>query len=73
VCYQIIDYFDEETGLSAMMRTTGFPAAQIVFMLASGQIKEHGTLAQETCVPHEEFIAGLRKSGIEVERTVTRQ
>ena len=73
VCYQIIDHFDEKTGLSAMMRTTGFPAAQVVFMLASGWIKEYGALTQETCVPHEEFIAGLRRFGIEVERTVTRQ
>ena len=73
VCYQIIDHFDEKTGLSAMMRTTGFPAAQVVFMLASGGIKECGTLTQETHVPHEEFVAGLRRFGIGVERTVTRQ
>jgi lysine 6-dehydrogenase len=73
VCYQIIDHFDEKTGLSAMMRTTGFPAAQVVFMLASGGIKQCGTLTQETHVPHEEFVAGLRRCGIGVERTVTRQ
>jgi lysine 6-dehydrogenase len=73
VCYQIIDHFDEKTGLSAMMRTTGCPAAQVVFMLASGGIKECGTLTQETHVPHEEFVAGLRKFDIRVERTVTRQ
>jgi len=73
VCYQIIDHFDEKTGLSAMMRTTGFPAAQVVFMLANGGIKECGTLTQETHVPHEEFVAGLRRFGIGVERTVTRQ
>lgn len=73
VCYQIIDHFDEKTGLSAMMRTTGFPAAQVVFMLASGGIKECGTLTQETHVPHEEFVAGLRRFGIGVERTVTGQ
>jgi lysine 6-dehydrogenase len=70
VCYQMIDRLDETTGLSAMMRTTGFPIAEIAFMLASGEIKERGALPQERCVPPDHFLAGLRRLGLAIERTV---
>ncbi len=70
VCYQMIDCRDEESGLSAMMRTTGFPIAQIAFMLASGQIAMRGALPQESCVPPEEFLDGLCERGLAIERSV---
>ncbi len=70
VCYQMIDRYDEATGLSAMMRTTGFPIAEIAFMLASGEITERGALPQERCVPPDHLLAGLRRLGLAIERTV---
>jgi len=35
--YDIIDRFDPETGLSAMMRTTAFPASIVALMMARGR------------------------------------
>src|SRR5437763_9765953 len=49
--YDIIDRHDEANGLSAMMRTTAFPAAIVALMMARGQIATQGALPQERCVP----------------------
>ena len=68
--YEMIDNYDESTGLSAMMRTTGFPIAQIALMIARGEITARGAIPQETCVPTEAFLAGLLAHGLRIERTV---
>ncbi|HDL85209.1 MAG TPA: saccharopine dehydrogenase [Candidatus Acetothermia bacterium] len=68
--YEMIDNYDESTGLSAMMRTTGFPIAQIAFMLATGEITARGALPQEMCVPTQGFLSGLMEHGLTIERTV---
>ncbi len=70
VRYDMIDNYDESSGLSAMMRTTGFPIAQIALMIARGQIAAQGALPQETCVPTQPFLSGLMEHGLKIERTV---
>jgi lysine 6-dehydrogenase len=70
VRYQMIDRYDETTGLSAMMRTTGFPIAQIAYMLATGLISKRGALPQEVCVPTQKFLSGLQERGLAIEKTV---
>jgi len=70
VKYELIDLYDERTGLSAMMRTTGFPIGEIAWMLATGRITARGALPQETCVPQGELIKRLRARGIRIEREV---
>lgn len=70
VRYQLIDVFDNKTGLSAMSRTTGFSAAQICEMLATGRIHVQGAIPQENCVPAEEFLLGLQQRGLNIERQV---
>ncbi|MGD9900168.1 MAG: saccharopine dehydrogenase family protein [Calditrichaceae bacterium] len=62
--YQAIEYGDKSSGLSAMMRTTAFPAAIILQMLLSGQIKDHGVLKQEISVPTTTFMDELEKRDI---------
>jgi lysine 6-dehydrogenase len=64
--YDIIDRFDESTGLSAMMRTTSFPASIIAQMMARGEIKEKGAIPQERAVPPESFVAELAKRHIHI-------
>jgi lysine 6-dehydrogenase len=68
--YQVIDYFDEETGLTSMMRTTAFPATVTAIMSANGTIKGRGVLTPERCIPPKEFIDELRKRGIEITHRV---
>jgi lysine 6-dehydrogenase len=64
--YEIIERFDEMTGLSAMMRTTAFPASIIAQMMARGEIKEKGSIPQERSVPPNLFTAELAKRNIEI-------
>jgi lysine 6-dehydrogenase len=66
LCYDIIDRFDERTGLSAMMRTTAFPAAIVALMMARGQIEKKGAQPQERCVPPDLFMQELAKREIDV-------
>jgi len=62
--YEIIDREDQKTGLTAMMRTTAFPATIIALMAASGRIKEKGCRPQELAVNPKLFIPELKKRGI---------
>lgn len=64
--YDIIDRYDEFTGLSAMMRTTAFPASIVALMMARGQTMQKGALPQERCIPPELFMQELAKRNIDV-------
>lgn len=64
--YDIIDRYDKATGLSAMMRTTAFPASIVALMMARGQTTQKGALPQERCIPPELFMAELAKRKIVV-------
>lgn len=64
VVYEIIDREDPKTGLTAMMRTTSFPATIIAHMAASGRIKERGCRPQELAVNPRFFIPELKKRNI---------
>ena len=67
--YDIIDRYDAANGLSAMMRTTAFPAAIVALMMARGDVMKKGALPQERCVPPELFMQELAKRNIEVKQT----
>lgn len=64
VVYEIVDRQDTKTGLTAMMRTTAFPAAIIAWMAAAGQITARGCKPQEVVVKPSLFIPQLKKRGI---------
>ena len=64
--FDIIDYQDEETGLSAMMRTTAFPASIVAQMMARGDIEATGAIPQERCVPTDIFMRELAQRKIDV-------
>src|SRR5205085_12387546 len=63
--YDIIDRYDPATGLSAMMRTTAFPAAIVALMMARGQVTAKGALPQERCIPADLFMRELAARGID--------
>jgi len=64
--YDIIDRQDMKTGLSAMMRTTAFPASIVALMMARGQTTSKGALPQERCIPPQQFMDELAARKIEV-------
>lgn len=69
---RIIDRHDEATGLSAMMRMTGFPAAIIARMLAGGELGAVGACCQELIVPGDRMAAELKRRGIDLVETESR-
>ncbi|MBC7900276.1 MAG: saccharopine dehydrogenase, partial [Saprospiraceae bacterium] len=64
VRYDIVDKQDEATGLSAMMRTTAFPASIIAQMMASGDVLERGATPQEKAIDPVKFVAELERRNI---------
>jgi len=68
--YDIIDRFDGRTGLSAMQRTTAFPASVIAQMMARGETTQKGAVPQERCVPPEAFVRELAAREIRVEENL---
>ena len=62
--YDIVDKFDEQTGLSAMMRTTAFPASIIAQMMAQGEVKMRGATPQENAIDAEKFVLELARRNI---------
>jgi lysine 6-dehydrogenase len=64
--YDIIDRFDARTGLSAMMRTTAFPASIIAQMMARGETTETGARPQELVIPPGKFVAALAARDIRI-------
>jgi lysine 6-dehydrogenase len=64
--YDIIDRADPETGLSAMMRTTAFPASIIAQMMARGDVLERGATPQEKAIDPEKFVAELTRRNINI-------
>ena len=64
--YDIVDKFDEATGLSSMMRTTAFPASIIAQMMARGDVLERGATPQEKAIDPEKFVAELTRRNINI-------
>ncbi|MES0489698.1 MAG: saccharopine dehydrogenase C-terminal domain-containing protein [Leptospirales bacterium] len=64
--YEMIDYHDSGTGLTAMMRTTGFSLAIVAGMIAENKIQKRGVLTQEESIPTKEYMAELEKRGIKI-------
>lgn len=64
--FDIVDKFDAETGLSAMMRTTAFPASIIAQMTAKGEVARRGATPQELAIDSERFVAELARRNINI-------
>jgi lysine 6-dehydrogenase len=66
VAWQLLDYFDEARGISAMMRTTGYSLAVTGLMQVDGRIKEPGVHTPDDAVPFGEYVAELGRRRIEI-------
>jgi lysine 6-dehydrogenase len=64
--YDIVDKFDEVTGLSAMMRTTAFPASIIAQMMARDDVLLRGATPQEKAIDPDKFVAELQRRNIKI-------
>lgn len=67
--YDIVDRFDETTDLTAMMRTTAFPASIVAQMMARGETLDRGAIPQEAVIPPGKFIEELARRNINIQET----
>jgi lysine 6-dehydrogenase len=66
---ELIDFYDEETGFTAMERTTGWDGAIVAAMMARGQTPR-GAVPVELAVEPAFFVQELARRGINVKATV---
>jgi lysine 6-dehydrogenase len=64
--WELVDKFDPKTGITAMMRTTGFSLSITGQMQARGEITPPGVHTPDEAVPPEKYIAELAKRGINI-------
>ena len=68
--WQLLDYFDEATGISAMMRTTGYSLAITGVMQVDGRVTSAGVYTPDEAVPFRAYVDELKRRGVEI-RAVT--
>ena len=68
--FTMVDHYDPKTDMSAMMRTTAFPASIVVQMLVSGAISKRGGVLQERDVPADLFLDEVERRGIKIDYTI---
>src|SRR6266545_1257003 len=66
VAWQLLDYFDEATGFSAMMRTTGYSLAITGVMQVDGRVSSAGVYTPDEAVPFLAYVDELRARGVEI-------
>ncbi len=66
---ELVDRFDEQTGFTAMERTTGWDAAIVAEMMAHG-ITPRGAGGVETFVPAVPFMQELLRRGFHIKEIV---
>jgi lysine 6-dehydrogenase len=67
--WELIDRADEERGISAMMRTTGYSLSITGQMQVRGEVRPLGAHTPDECVPAPRYIEELAKRGIEIKES----
>ena len=70
---EFVDYYDESTGMSAMMRTTAYPTSIIAQQLAHGVITSRGVFTPEVCAPAADMVEQLTRRGIRISISLTEE
>ncbi len=65
--FTMVDHYDPKSDMSAMMRTTAFPASIVLQMMCTGAVSKHGAVLQERDVPAEAFLEEVARRGIKIE------
>jgi lysine 6-dehydrogenase len=66
VVWQLLDYYDETAGISAMMRTTGYSLAITGLMQVDGRIGSAGAHTPDEVVPFRAYVDELERRGVEI-------
>jgi lysine 6-dehydrogenase len=66
LAWELIDTYDAEHGISAMMRTTGYSLSITGQMQARGEISPCGVHTPDECIPARRYIEELATRGINI-------
>jgi lysine 6-dehydrogenase len=69
VNFELVDRYDDERGISAMMRTTGYSLSITGQMQARGEVQPAGVHTPDECIPAENYISELAKRGVLIKET----
>src|SRR5437867_2416041 len=66
VARQLLDYFDEAAGISAVIRTTGYSVAITGGMPVDGRIRSAGVYTPDEAVPFQAYVDELKRRGVKI-------
>jgi len=69
VQYDLVDRYDMESGVTAMMRTTGYSLAITALMQVDGRVETLGVMTPDEVMPAAEYIRELAEHGIDIVET----
>ena len=65
--FTMVDHYDSKSDMSAMMRTTAFPASVVLQMMCTGAVSKRGAVLQERDIPAASFLEEIARRGIKIE------
>ena len=68
--FTMVDHYDSKSDMSAMMRTTAFPASIVLQMMCTGAVSKRGAVLQERDIPAGSFLEEIARRGIKIEYRV---
>lgn len=67
VTFRLLDYYDAQHGISAMMRTTGYSLSITGQMQVDGRVVAKGVHTPDEAIPFRDYVTELGKRGIRIE------
>jgi lysine 6-dehydrogenase len=67
--FELVDRYDDERGISAMMRTTGYSLSITGQMQARREVGAAGVHTPDECIPAAKYISELGKRGVVIRMT----
>ena len=64
--FELVDRYDEQHDISAMMRTTGYSLSITGLMQVRGEVRPAGVHTPDECVPADRYVNELKKRGINI-------
>jgi len=70
IAFELVDFYDEDAGITSMARTTGYVCSSVCLMVARGEIERTGVLPPETAIDEGNFtrlLEMLREKRIDID------
>lgn len=67
--FDLVDYYDQENGISAMMRTTGYSLAITGLVQARKQVIRFGVTTPDEGMPYDRYVTALGERGVDVKES----